>query len=148
MIIRNDQLNHLHERRRRAGFTLMEILIVVAIIVILASLGGVAVMNQYKGSQVSTAILKARSIGSAVKQFYIDNNRYPNDLNELLVKNDVGKGPYLTNQTDILDPWGQTYQYDAGGNQSRANGVLDGSPDVFTTAGDGSGRVIGNWSTK
>src|SRR5687768_4460932 len=110
MLIRNPKLTRNGERRR-LGFTLMEILIVVAIIVILASLGGVAVMNQYRESQVSTAKLKARSLGNAVKQYFLNNNQFPESLDQLLVKDESGRGPYVTSRDDIVDPWGQLYQY-------------------------------------
>jgi general secretion pathway protein G len=133
------------QERRRSAFTLMEMLIVVAIIVMLAGLGGYYIMGQYQESRVSTAKYKAMQISQAVKNFYIDHDRYPENIAQLLQKSELGKGPYLTKQDDILDPWGAQYQYDPQGTKNSevaAQGVI--IPDVFTTTPDG--RMVGNWS--
>jgi general secretion pathway protein G len=142
MLIRTQR----HERQgglRRLAFTLMEVLIVTAIIVILAGLGGYYVMGQYKEAQVSEAKLKAKNIAKAVDTYYLDHNRYPDALDALLVKDDAGKGPYLTNQNEIVDPWGQRFQLDAGGPKNQQAGATVQIPDVFTTTPDG--RMVGNW---
>jgi general secretion pathway protein G len=129
---------------RRLAFTLMEMLIVVAIIVMLAGLGGYYVIGQYNESKVSTAKFKAQQISNAIKTYYIDHDDYPGDLTILLQKSELGKGPYLTKQDDILDPWGKMYQYDPSGQQNTQFGSVIQTPDVFTTTPDG--RTIGNWS--
>lgn len=131
-------------RRSRPAFTLMEMLIVVAIIVILASLGGYYVIGQYNEAKVSEAKVKARTISKAVDTYYIDHGEWPTDLTLLLQKSELGKGPYLTNQNEIIDPWGKPYQYDQSGQKNSASGSVIIIPDVFTTTPDG--RMIGNWS--
>ena len=135
-----------HERRsRRAAFTLMEILIVVAIIVIIASLGSYYVIGQYNEARVSQAKIKARSISNAVDTYYVDNGEYPANLEALLQKNpNTGKGPYHTNQDAIFDPWGKEFQLDVSGQRNLQAGATVPIPDVFTTTPDG--RTIGNWS--
>jgi len=57
---------------------------------------------------------------------------------------ELGKGPYLTNQNEIFDPWGKQYQYDQSGQKNSASGATILIPDVFTTTPDG--RMVGNWS--
>jgi general secretion pathway protein G len=129
---------------RRLAFTLMEMLIVVAIIVMLAGLGGYYVIGRYEEAKVSTAKFKAQQISSALETYRIDHDEYPADLTALLQKSELGKGPYLTKQEDILDPWGKMYQYDQSGQQNAARGAVIQRPDVFTTTPDG--RTIGNFS--
>lgn len=131
-------------RRSRPAFTLMEMLIVVAIIVILASLGGYYVIGQYNEAKVSEAKVKARSIGKAIDTYYIDHGVYPNDLTALLQKSEIGKGPYLVNQNEIIDPWGKQYQYDQSGQKNSQAGATITVPDVYTTTPDN--RMVGNWS--
>jgi general secretion pathway protein G len=129
---------------RRLAFTLMEMLIVVAIIVMLAGLGGYYVIGRYEEAKVSTARFKAQQISNAIKTYYIDHDQYPPDLTVLLQKSELGKGPYLTQQDDILDPWGKAYQYDPSGQQNAGVGAVIQTPDVFTTTPDG--RTVGNWA--
>jgi general secretion pathway protein G len=138
MIVRQQQ------ERRRSAFTLMEMLIVVAIIVMLAGLGGYYVIGQYNESKVGTAKYKAMQVSNAIKNYYIDHDRYPDQIQELLQKSELGKGPYLTKQDDIMDPWGNVFNYDQGGQKNAEAGAVVVIPDVFTTTPDG--RVIGNWS--
>ncbi|MCI0680651.1 MAG: type II secretion system protein GspG [Gemmataceae bacterium] len=142
MIVRMNRIDIV--RRTRPAFTLMEMLIVVAIIVILASLGGYYVIGQYNEAKVSEAKVKARTISKAVDTYYIDHGEWPTDLTLLLQKSELGKGPYLTNQNEIIDPWGKQYQYDQNGQKNIEYGSVIAIPDVFTTTPDG--RMVGNWS--
>ncbi len=138
-----------HERTaRRSAFTLMEMIIVVAIILIVASLGGYYVMGQMDQAKVSQAKIKARNIGKAIDTYKIDNGEFPPNLEALLTKNpQTGTGPYLISAEEILDPWNREYQYDPSGQRNAgqagaAQGII--IPDVFTTTPDG--RIVGNWS--
>src|ERR1700730_5107515 len=72
---------------RRMAFTLMEMLVVVAIIVVLAGVGGAYLIGQLNEAKVNTAKIKAQNISNAVDQFYVDNGQYPTQLTDLLVQN-------------------------------------------------------------
>lgn len=90
---------------RRAAFTLMEVLVVVAIIVILASLGGFLLINQYNESKDEIVKARMKTIETAIDAYYINSKGYyPDSLNALL-------GTHLKSQKDLLDPWDQPFQY-------------------------------------
>ena len=121
----------------RQGFTLMEVLVVVAIILILASLGGYYVMGQLAEARKSEAKVQVRTLQKACENYELNYRQRPSSLSVLLQKGDLG-GPYLTNRDVLLDPWGREYQYNAQG--PRNNGMF---PDIWTT--DPDGKEIGNW---
>jgi general secretion pathway protein G len=126
----------------RAAFTLMEMVVVVAIIVALAGLGGYAFLNTLKTQQKNTAKINVKTLETAVNNYYTDHSRYPSSLQELLHKDSQG-GPYLTSQDMITDPWGQTYQYTPNGVNPDTG---EQSPEISTTAPDGT--RISNFSRK
>ncbi len=88
--------------------------------------------------------MKARSIGKAIDTYYVDHGRYPESLDALLQKSELGKGPYLTNRNEVFDPWGQLYTYDQSGRINSEAGSTVTIPDVYTKTPDG--RTIGNFS--
>ena len=142
MLYRNQSLES--RRAVRAAFTLMELLVVMAIIVIIAGFGGYYVIGQLNESKVTQAKIKAKNIAKAVDTYYIDHSTYPQQLDQLLQKSEIGKGPYLTSREEIIDPWNQPFQYDPSGQKNAAAGKVIQTPDVFTTTPDG--RTVGNWS--
>lgn len=85
-------------RKKPMGFTLIEIMIVIAII---ATLSGIAVPLYSKyldTAMVTHAIAEIKLIGDEILSFSIDNDRFPTDLSE------IGLG-------NTLDPYGNPYQY-------------------------------------
>jgi general secretion pathway protein G len=128
---------------RRAAFTLMEMLVVVAIIVVLAGLGSVALIGQLNESKVSAAKIKAKEVSVAIDAYYVATGQYPPSLEALVQKTADGAGPFLKNVDGIMDPWGKQFQYDPSGGQNAQHGATVQTPDVFTTAPDG--RLVGNW---
>jgi general secretion pathway protein G len=122
--------------RRRAAFTLLEVLIVVAIIVILASVSGVYVFRAYEDAKISVARTAAINLGKACETFMVKYDRYPDSLNDL-IQPPSGAQPFVEPGL-LTDPWGKPFQYDASGTH---NGGL--KPDVYTTTPHG--EVVGNW---
>jgi prepilin-type N-terminal cleavage/methylation domain-containing protein len=132
------QVRHVRPNARvalRSGFTLLEILVVVAIIVVLAGVGAVYVLPQLEGAKEKIAKQKAAEIGNAAQMYYVNNNVYPS-LQELTVPGADGKA--IMSPEGILDPWGKPYTLDPSGQHNGGN-----KPDVFTTSP--SGKQIGNW---
>lgn len=93
-------------RAIRRAFTLMEILVVVAIIVVLAGLGTVSLMNQLETAKEKSAAINAKTIKNAATMFKTDTGNWPTNLNELVPK-------YLEKPEILNDPWGQAFQFQA-----------------------------------
>lgn len=135
MILRNRDLF----QTVRRGFTLMEILVVVTIILILAGLGGYYLIGQANEARKSAAKIQVKVLTQAAETYNLDHQgNYPQSLGQLLLKDATGKGPYLKNQDALIDPWGNPYQYNAAG--SFNNGT---QPDIWSESQYGK---IGNWS--
>jgi len=97
---------------KRSGFTLIEILIVVAIIALLASLILPNLMGRFEASKRKIAKAQIEMLSSAIEAFKLDTGRYPKDLKELLYSDDPNwEGPYLSKNKIPKDPWGREYQY-------------------------------------
>ncbi len=113
---------------RRAAFTLIEVLLVVAILGILAGV----VVGSFSGRQKSAMIRAARAsianIGTAVNLYEVDTGRFPAGL-QSLIQNDGAPnwdGPYLQGGMPA-DPWGIPFQYQQQGD--RAFKITSAGPD-------------------
>ena len=122
----------------RMAFTLMEVLVVVAILVVLAGVGGVYYAKYLNDAKISAARIQVKTISDAVGAYNIKHGDWPANLSVLTEKESDGSQPYL--EPDALKtPWGTMYQYDQSGPNNSGN-----KPDVWA---DGpQGAKIGNWS--
>lgn len=108
-------------KRRKAGFTLIEMLVVLAIIGLISALVGPRVLSQLSDSRERAAKLQIEAFSSALDIFYIDIGRYPlpaEGLAALVQKPSslqVWNGPYLRSEGIPLDPWGNEYNYTSDG---------------------------------
>lgn len=102
-----------------SGFTLIEILVVMAIIGMLAVMVAPNIFNQQAGAQVDAALSQISSLEAALDTYRLDVGEYPNSL-EGLRENISGRaawnGPYLRRGVP-LDPWGNDYVYDSDGRE-------------------------------
>ena len=108
------------ERRHRAGeagFTLVEMLVVITIIGLIMGLIGPRVLNYLSESKVKAARIQLQSFGSALDLFFLDAGRYPSSSEGLaaLMQRTSGvgawNGPYLKGNTLPNDPWNHAYVY-------------------------------------
>jgi general secretion pathway protein G len=106
-----------HTPTTAAGFTLIEILVVMAIIGMLAVMVAPNIFNQQAGAQRDAALSQISALEAALDTYRLDVGQYPDSL-EGLVENDSGRaawnGPYLRREVP-LDPWGNEYVYDSDG---------------------------------
>lgn len=126
-------------RASRTGFTLLEVLVVVAIIVMLAGVGGYYVLQQYEEAKVKRAKIDAETLSGAVETFKLNNGDYPQSIDQLAQPQGVNATP-LCPIEKTRDPWGQPYQLDPTGPHNGGN-----KADVFTTTP--KGLIVGNFSS-
>ncbi len=132
-----------HERRdRRGGFTLMEILVVVMIIAVLATLVGVQVMPRLGEARRSAAQSQIATFRQALNLYRLDNGTFPSQqqgLDALVRKPDIEPVPrnwrpegYVDGGRIPLDPWGNEYVYLVPGRDGAPYEILsygaDGQP--------------------
>lgn len=104
-------------RAAEAGFTLVEMLVVITIIGLIMALVAPRVLNYLGESKAKAAKIQIESLGSALDLFYLDAGRYPTSSEGLsaLVQRPASipswNGPYLKGGVVPADPWGNTYVY-------------------------------------
>lgn len=109
------------KRDGEGGFTLIEMLVVIAIIGLIMALIGPRVLNYLTESKMKAAKIQIQSFGSALDLYYLDTGQYPTTAQGLgsLVQRpgDVRgwNGPYLKGGQVPRDPWGEAYAYRAPG---------------------------------
>lgn len=104
--------------RRDAGFTLIEILLVVVIIGILAAIAVPRLGGRVGQSQVAAARASVGAIGTAIDLYETDNGKLPDSLQSLVTKGSEPNwnGPYVKKAEALKDPWGNDFQYSKQGN--------------------------------
>lgn len=104
------------DRMFQSGFSLIELLVVLAILGLLAGLVGPQVMKYVGGSKQKTARLQIEELGSALDLYHLEVGRYPTTdegLQALVAKPASANGwngPYLKKNLP-KDPWGFDYRY-------------------------------------
>jgi general secretion pathway protein G len=121
--LRKPENRYFRSRRSEAGFTLVEILVVITIIGLIMSLVGPRVLSYLSDSKVKTARIQIQGFSAALDLYYLDNGRYPTSTEGLgvLAQRPDGastwNGPYLSGNSVPKDPWGRPYVYKFPGQQ-------------------------------
>ncbi len=136
---------------KQMGFTLLEIIVVVAIIAILAAYIAPKVAGRVDDARISKAKSDIRVLESSLELYKLDNFTYPNSdqgLQALITKPSGAdlkhwrKGGYIKKLSK--DPWGNDYQYQYPGNNSEFD-IFSLGADAAVGGSDESAD-IGNWN--
>ncbi|GGC02041.1 type II secretion system protein G [Marinobacterium zhoushanense] len=137
------------QRRPILGFTLLELLVVLVILGLLASLVGPQVLRHVGTSKTKTAALQIQELGAALDLYRLEVGRYPSTQEglEALIRQPSGatnwNGPYLSKNVIRQDPWGNDYNYRAPGEH--------GEYDLYSLGadgregGEGENSDVSNW---
>jgi general secretion pathway protein G len=136
-------------RSKIAGFTLLELMVVLLILALLASIAAPRVTKYLRHAKSQTAHIAVDALSAAVDSFHLDTGRFPTTEEGLKVLMEAPAntpnwdGPYLKKRESLTDPWGQPYRYRYPGQH--------GEYDLFTLGadqregGEGDARDAGNW---
>ena len=119
----------------RSGFTLVELLVVLAVLSLLALFVMPYVTNIMPKARTDTARIQVERLMSTLDVYYLDLGRFPSTDEGLgaLTKRPENatswRGPYVRTAASLIDPWGHPYQYRSPGTQ--------GEYDLFSFGADG-----------
>ena len=137
-------------QKSHKGFTLIEIMVVVAVIALLGAMIGPTLFNKVQQAEKTRVAQDIRAIESALKFYRLDNYRYPTQgqgLNALTNAptgdEDRWNGPYLDSMP--MDPRGQTYLYAYPSTNGRDFDVYTLGADQ-QESGEGADQDWGNWN--
>ncbi len=106
----------MRKARSRRAFTIVEILVVVVIIAVLASVIAPRLFSRVGQSKQAVAKANAEILATSVRQYMTDGGQLESggDLRILIerpssMSEDQWKGPYLNNADELKDPWGNDY---------------------------------------
>jgi general secretion pathway protein G len=135
--------------RTTTGFTLLELMVVLLILAMLASIAAPQVLKHLGKAKSQTAQIQVDALAASIDYYKIDIGHFPTQeqgLQALVQKPDnepKWDGPYIKKQASLTDPWGRPYLYKIPGQH--------GAYDLYTygadgkEGGEGEDRDIGNW---
>ena len=143
---------HRHARaHQQTGFTLVELMVVIVIIGLLATVVAINVLPSQDRAMVGKARADISVLEQAIETYRLDNLAFPDDLQALVAAppglarpERYREGGYVRRLPE--DPWGQPYQY-------RRPSTHGGQFDVFSLGadgregGEGNDADLGNWES-
>lgn len=139
----------------KSGFTLIELMVVIIILGILATIVAPRLVGRTEQAQRTKALVQIRNLEAALELFKLDNGFYPageQGLQSLTEKPSTGKdakrwreGGYLEKGKVPVDPWGNPFIYTCPGGEGREYDILsygaDGEP-----GGEGKNADVQSWN--
>ena len=131
------------------GFTLLELLVVLAILGLLAAVVGPQVLRYLGSSKTQAAAVQSKNIVAALNLYKLDVGTYPNKdegLNALMKAPPSApfwNGPYLPEAGALIDPWRNPYRIKAPGDHGEVDVYSLGADNA--PGGSGEAKDIGNW---
>src|SRR5215510_4375322 len=116
------------------GFTLLELMVVLLILALLASIAAPQVIKHFRKAKSETAKIQIDVLAASLDFFQVDNGRYPTQEEGLraLIEAPSGlarwDGPYVKKGESLVDPWGHAYAYRVPGQH--------GEYDLYTLGAD------------
>jgi general secretion pathway protein G len=135
--------------QNQAGFTLLELLVVLGIIAMLAGIVGPQVMKHLGESKTKAAKVQVEDFSAALDMYKLDMGKYPTSEQGLqaLVEAPEGSkrwnGPYLKKAKTPVDPWQNEYHYASPGTHGKFDLFTYGADDK--EGGEGEDQDINNW---
>ncbi len=138
-------------KRRDSGFTLVELLVVLAILAMLVALVTPQVLKYLGRAKTDAARIEIQTLGNALDLYRLDMQHYPTQQEGLqaLVEappgSDAGRwqGPYIKQRKLPLDPWGHPYLYRSPGEHGEYDLYSFGADNA--PGGSGENQDITNW---
>jgi general secretion pathway protein G len=136
-------------RRREHGYTLVELLVVLAILGLLVAIAAPRLMKYLGSAKVDTAKVQIDRLGGVLDLYRLEIGHYPTEQEGLVAlvdrpaQADKWNGPYLKNRESLVDPWGRPYGYRSPGEH--------GEYDLYSLGadgregGDGEDRDVTSW---
>ena len=143
-------MKHRFQKQQKQGFTLIEILVVVMIIAILASIVGINVLRKPSEARVAAAQMQIKQLQTALQMYRTEQGRLPTQaqgLSALVIKPSTDPVPekypeegYLDSRTLPKDPWGNDFIYLIPGRNGETFEIIsygsDGEPEGQGDAAD------------
>lgn len=137
------------ETEAEAGFSLIELLVVLAILGLLIGLVAPPIIRYFGRAKTDVAKVQIHELETALDLYRLDLGRYPTQsegLSALVAKPaglDRWQGPYLKQNTVPLDPWGHPYRYRDPGEHGDYDLYSLGADDA--PGGAGENQDVANW---
>jgi general secretion pathway protein G len=137
------------KRKSDGGFTLFELLVVLAILGLLAAIVGPQVYRYLSSSRTQTTRVQIQNVVGALELYRLDVGRYPTPaegLRALVAAPATApgwNGPYLQRESAIKDPWGDPYHYVVPGKHGEVDVFSLGSDNA--EGGSGEAQDVGSW---
>jgi len=136
-------------RGKPNGYTLVELLVVLAILGLLVALAAPRVIKYLGSAKSDTARIQVEKLAGVLDLYRLELGRYPTDEEGLVAlvdkpaQADGWNGPYLKSRESLTDPWGKPYIYKSPGEH--------GEYDLYTLGadgkegGEGEDKDVANW---
>ena len=140
------------KRAPQAGFTLLEVMVVIVILGVLASLVVPNLLGNKERADQQKVVSDLTALENSLDMYKLDNGQYPSTqlgLQALVSKPDVEPQPRRYRENGYIkrlptDPWGNEYQYLSPGEHGQVDIYSLGADGV--EGGEGNGLDIGNWN--
>lgn len=131
---------------RSRGFTLIELIVVIALIAVLAAVVAPNLLGKASDANRKSAAVQIEKISSSIELYHLETGRYPDQLEDLVNKPqgvDRWAGPYVRKMSQLQDPWGNELVIKRPGERGSFDLIsygADGRP-----GGEGDDADITNW---